>query len=156
MVSGAIAARHVPIVRAKHPPESTSKTIFFGALVGEHYDIEATEAFGVVTVAFPESDASAELRATARRATRRGTARPSLGWFTPLGRTTIVTTRALSRNAAGEDLCENLPVARSRCSGPETVDRRICAQAESLFRPFARRALRIRRPALVAIRARKP
>ena len=49
--------------------------------------------------------------------TRRATASPSLGWFTPLGRTTSVTTRAFNRIPSEKTFAKSLR-RRSRRSGP--------------------------------------
>ena len=120
---------------------------------GDHHDIEPGQVFGVVTEAFSYLALQPVARYRARAA-RRGTVSPSLGWFAPLGRKTSVMACAFTR-VPPERTLSNSFRRRNRCSG---LSRRSesASSAESLLRPFARRALRIRRPALVAMRARKP
>jgi hypothetical protein len=91
----------------QHPPEALRNHLF-GALVGEHYDIEATEAFGVVTVAFPNLTLQpiASHRPT-RDATRDSETKSGL--VHAVGTHDDCNDLRAQPNTAGEDLCEIFP-----------------------------------------------
>ena len=159
---------------AVHPPrralplscQQLSEALRFHLLhtrISEHYDIQPAEAFDVVAEALPDlTFQSMTIHGARHDATRNGESESGMVHAVgthderhdPCGQPD--TTGKYLRAPARKSLRR-----RSRRSGPNRRSEDpprppLRTQAESLVRPFARRALRIRRPALVAIRARKP
>ena len=121
---------------------------------GEHYDIEPGKTFNVVT----EALANLALQPMARHGATyhaTGNSEPESGMMYVVGPHDERYDVHVQPDSTGKDPWRSLSAAAA-ATPVRIVDRRACAQAASLCRPFARRALRILRPALVAIRARKP